>query len=249
MPAKWHNVSPDMWNRNTRRMSKDAVIALVYIRTCPHRLTEGLFQLAPDHVAADTPLTVDEAAAALDELVDCGEIAYDDHHEYVFDRRALRDYPLTYGTNKDGERKPDNRLAPFLTRLDAMPDTELKRDLAEVAWETSDALAEALAERGIFQPDDGPTGSPLQAPSEPLDSPSEGTSRDRARVEPESEPSWLRVGEETDENELRCENDGKKDGPCHGAADPRFLEDDGTAWCGWCAPSALRMAVRMEGAS
>lgn len=262
MPAKYHQVSPDMWNRNTRRMSKDAVLALAYIRTCPHRLTEGLFQLAPEHIAADTPLTVPEAEAALVELVECGEIAYDDLHEYVFDRRALRDYPLKFGKTKAGDKAPDKRLEPFLARFDAMPDTHLKQELADVAWETSDALAEALAERGIWrseppddepaeEPDDSPSGSPLDSPSHspstrPLPSPSGGTSRDETETE-ESPRRDRAVTSKSRDETLRCVNAGQEG--CEGTADPDLTENDGTAWCAWCAPSAVHMAARIRGAS
>lgn len=259
MPAKYHQVSPAMWNRNTRRASKDAVLALAYIRSCPHRVTEGLFQLAPEHIAADTPLTVEEAEAALVELVECGEIAYDPLHEHVFDRRALRDYPLKFGLDKKtGEKKPDNRLDPFLTRFDAMPDTHLKQELADVAWETSDALAEALDKRGLRpsgpsddepeeEPDHSPSGSPLDSPStRPLPSPSGGTSRDETETE-ESPRRDRAVTSKSRDETLRCVNAGQEG--CEGTADPDLVEPGGTTWCRWCAPPAVRMAARIRGAS
>lgn len=236
MPAKSHPVAPTMWNRNTHRMSKDALIALMFVRTCPQRVTEGIFKLAPRHIAADTPLTEEEAEAALGELHALGEIAYDADAEIVLDPHALRVQPLRIKHDRDtGERRPpDKRLGTFLDRLDVLPDTPLKQTLVSVAQETgSDLLLEALAQRSD------------QAPSKPLGSPSEGASRgeqSRDDVEQSSdEPSRTESSVEHVEP-LPLEPQAPRCSKCGDRISDRDLNaHDGL--CGWCAPSAQAVAL------
>ena len=200
MPAKYHLVSPGVWDRTFRGLSTDAKIVAFNVWTCRNRITEGLFELGAGHIAADTGLEVDNVMHALRELHRARIVRYDADAELVLDTRALRTFPLRMGRAavKDAEgkqvhdasgaplfaAKPDKRIPGAVELFVRLPESPLKAEFLALAAEHSPALADAIHDRLGTKT----LARPLQDPSHNGASPSQGASRDEtSRVETETE--------------------------------------------------------------
>lgn len=133
MPATFHPVTPQIWStKEFRRLSCEGKIVYFYILTCPERVSEGLFNVAPESVAAMTALELTSISAALEELQEVGLVGWDADSELVLDRNALLTSPVP--APKPG-KKPDGRAIGFakrFLRLPPSPITEEFLDLAEL---------------------------------------------------------------------------------------------------------------------
>ena len=236
MPAKFHTVSPTVWDRAQRELSGPAKVVRYYVQTCPTRVSEGLFQLPLGIVAHDTGLTEDQVRHGLDQLDAAGMVSYDEDAEVVLDRTALKVNPLRNGMNKmSGEVKPDHRIAGALRMFEAVPDSTLKGEFVRLARQHSPDLADALViEFGreieprrwpLIDADDLPDDLGQQAPSEPLRSTSRGPSREEAR---RGEPEERR-------------EEGGRVPPCGHCGNDLAMIVAGEVrrygerpWCGWC---------------
>jgi hypothetical protein len=177
MPAKYHPVAPSIWDRTMRGLSPAAMVVRYYVQTCPHRVSEGLFQLPLGHLIHDTGLTSEQVDQGLAELAVADLVLYDDEAEVVLDCTALKYNPLRNGTVKDGPRRgdvaPDKRITSAVRLFEQVPETPLKAEFYCLAFEHSPDLAEPLAYR---YPD--LTFATGQGPSKGLPSPSEAPSRE-----------------------------------------------------------------------
>lgn len=169
MPARFHMVSPSVWNRDFRELGGPAKVAYFYIATCRTRVTEGIFELPLGIMVHDTGLSEGHLRQGLAELDAAGIASYDEVGEVVLDRRALKDNPLKNGVDKDGVVKPDNRLKSAVKLFGQVPDSPLKAEFLRLAKEHSPDLAAKLVEDF----GDLTTTHRVEAPSEPLSSPSE----------------------------------------------------------------------------
>ena len=147
MPAKFHPVTPAIWDRTMRELSPEAKLVRLYLLTCANRLSEGLYQLAIGIVAHDTGLSPDAVVEALGELESVALASYDRDAEVVLDRTALRYAPLRNGTDREGNVKRDNRIAGAIRHIENVPDTPLKEAQYRLARDLSPALREAMDER------------------------------------------------------------------------------------------------------
>ena len=227
MPARFHTVSPSVWGRELRAASRDAQVVALYVLTCKHRVTEGLYELPVGQVAFDTGMSEAEVLVALEELSRVELVDYDQEHELVLDRRALRDNPL---------RGEDKRLRGAVRRVEPIADSRLKVELYRLALAHSPdfalALGNALPHLTLAADQAKPLASPFEGasaePSEPdsgkpLASPSQGARRGepiRGEVETATRPlcgwcSWE---------------------PAHLDGEGQILEHDGLPWCGTCEP-------------
>jgi hypothetical protein len=145
MPAKFHPVSPTIWDRTQRQLGGPAKVVRYYVQTCPTRISEGLFQLPLGIVIHDTGLTDEQVRQGIDQLAAVGLVSYDEDAEVALDRTALKVNPLRNGVNsRSGEVAPDNRIAGALRMFDQVPDTVLKGEFVRLAREHAPDLADAL---------------------------------------------------------------------------------------------------------
>jgi hypothetical protein len=147
MPAKFHPVTPAVWDRTMRELSTDAKVVRLYLLTCSSRVSEGLFHIPLGIVAHDTGLTPQAVAAAMAELDSSDLASYDADAEVVLDRTALRYSPLRNGEDKDGNVKADKRIPGAVRFFENVPDTALKAELYRLAAQHSPDLMLALGQR------------------------------------------------------------------------------------------------------
>lgn len=148
----YNAVSPSMYDRTFRRLPAHAQLLELYLRTTPHRSSEGLFRLSFAHVVVDLGGDEQKWEGAMRTLTELRPFEYDPDAEIVLDRSALRDNPLKNGRSKTGEVKPDNRIPGAIRKLKALPDTPLLGRLLEVAELYSPPLADAIYDAGLVPP-------------------------------------------------------------------------------------------------
>ncbi len=161
MPARFHSVSPMVWDRTFRRLSKDAKLVALYAWTAPARSSEGLSRLPITYIAGDTAIPQEEVLIALEELQTAGIIDYDEETETLLDR-TLKWNPIKNGiSKKTGEVAPDKRLEGALRQIGSLIDSPLLPSFVKIAFEFSPDLAGAIFEKY-------PHLEPLEAPPKPL---------------------------------------------------------------------------------
>jgi hypothetical protein len=175
MPANLHFIRPGVWDKTFRRLSKEAKVVAFYVWTGPTRISEGIFQVAPGHVVADTCLTEQEVLAAFDEVSTAKLIDYDADAEVVLDRLALKRNPLRNGRDeKTGEVKVDKRIPNAVKRFAQVPDSPLKVEFVALADVYSPDLADALRADSHYAYSQGTSDGPMQGTSDaPSDAPSD----------------------------------------------------------------------------
>lgn len=180
--AKFFPVDPSVWNARVTRLGKDAVLVYLYVLSCPHRNSEGLFKLPRDYVVADLKhLGIDLSGVdgALQALEAEGLLAYDQEAEVVLDLYAL----YTAGCVSPSQIKG------AIGKIRQVPKTLLLRELHHRATAHAEGLANALVEAfsdELKDPPDTVQGDSIETlPTYSVDTAS--------RVESESESSRLEV--------------------------------------------------------
>jgi hypothetical protein len=165
MPAKFFSISPMVWDRTFRRLSKNAKLVALYAWTAPARSSEGLSRLPVTYIAGDTAISEEEVLSALEELQAAGIIDYDEASETLLDR-ALKWNPIKNGVSKEtGEVVPDNRQKGALRQIGALIDSPLLPSFVKLASEFSPDLAAAIFDTyPHLEPSQEPLGSPSKAP-------------------------------------------------------------------------------------
>lgn len=148
-----------------RRWSDDVRLAALYLLTCPHRTTEGLFRLPIAFACHELGWPAERTDAAITDLEAAGFVAIDRDTDLVLICKALRwDSP-------NGEKS----IKGAVNKLRDLPESPLRdRFLGE-----ADRLCEPLAR--AIRDDLGWTRSPIEAPSKghpeggggPADAPSD----------------------------------------------------------------------------
>ena len=144
MPATFHPVTPQIWStRAFRRLSCEVKVVYFYILTCQERVSEGLFNVAPEVVAAMTALDPTSIPAALHELQEAGLISWDADSELVLDRNALLTSPVP--APKQG-KKPDGRAIGFAKRFVRLPPSKITEEFLDLAEQRSPYLVQVIEE-------------------------------------------------------------------------------------------------------
>jgi hypothetical protein len=244
MGATYHPVYPSLWDRTMRELGGPAKVVRLYVLTCSHRLSEGLYHLPVGILQHDTGLEPQHVDQALRELTAARLVDYDPDAEVILDRTALKFAPLRNRVDgQTGEVRVDKRIAGAVRKLEHVPPTPLLAELYRLAVEHSPDLADALAAEWPALADQQPAIRPTpdkQAPSKPLASPLGAPPEGRVelrRAEPrraEVEGSGEDEQHDQDEQVPTC-------GWCQ--ASPARLEPDGRPmlygprpWCGVCEP-------------
>ncbi len=79
--SRYYRVGPAIWDEP---WSDDERYIAVYLLTCRHRNTEGLYRLPMSYVVEDTGWTPKRVAKAFDALVECGFVMHDPDARVVF---------------------------------------------------------------------------------------------------------------------------------------------------------------------
>lgn len=241
MPAKFHPVTPAMWDRTMRELSPEAKLVRLYLLTCANRLSEGLFYIPVGIMAHDTGLSLESVERAMSELESVALVSYDREAEVVLDRTALRYAPLRNGKDKDGNVKRNMSIPGAVRLFENVPDTPLKHDLFQLAAEHSPDLREALEERlPSLRPAIPRQGRPALAPLEPALSSAQGASASAEpprRAEPVREEREMQSKHESSGTPLpvgalilcaHCSESAMMIRP----GEPKLY--NGHPYCGWC---------------
>jgi hypothetical protein len=124
MASEHYRVSPRYWSGSRRSWNDREKLLGLYLLTCPHRTTEGLYHLPKGYIATDLGWTTRQVDEALATLLADGFLRYDDEAEVVLLPKALkRQRPTTVkqiaGAVRSLERVPDSPLwEPFMRACD-----------------------------------------------------------------------------------------------------------------------------------
>jgi len=135
--ASYHKVSLLFWkDRQIRAWLKSGehltAMLAVYLLTCDHRNSEGLYWLPTEYIESDLALKADEVGARMAHLLETGFAEYDEGAEVVFLPNALKYHepkskPQIKGALSALERVPDTVLFPrFLTAAETHAPTLAK---------------------------------------------------------------------------------------------------------------------------
>jgi len=157
----YSRVSPRFWTEAMRDgWSDDMKLLALYLLTCPHRRTEGLYLLPLGYVAEDLGWSGERVSASLAQLLVEGFAEYDTKARVVFLPHALK------------YQRPDNQnqITHAVKSVLDLPDTHLKNRLLAAAFEYAQAFAQALQQalpqaftQGYTDPP-APTPTPTTTP-------------------------------------------------------------------------------------
>jgi len=113
------------------------VTLALYLLTCEHRTTEGLYRLPREYMAADLPdgWTLARVTASLAQLVSQGFVQYDDKARVVFLPKAMK------------YQRPDNgnQQTAAIRNLENLPPTMLSDGFFEAAATYCESFSQALS--------------------------------------------------------------------------------------------------------
>lgn len=109
-------------DQKNRKLSDDGKLLFLYLLTCPHRSSIGLYYLPEQYVASDIKWTLERVQKGFKELLQNGCVKYDKDNEIVFIKNFLR-----YNSFENS-----NQIRGALKHLITLPDTVFLSDLIEV---------------------------------------------------------------------------------------------------------------------
>lgn len=132
---RYYKVGPAFWTDHAAWTDDERLLGL-YVLTCPHRSTEGLFRLPVAYMAADLRWQEKRVRRALATLVAHDFIAYDDQAGVVLIVKAL----------KWQQPSNPNGVKAAVKALRAVPPTVLATRFRGLAERFAERLAEGLPE-------------------------------------------------------------------------------------------------------
>ena len=172
---RYFRVAPRFWD-DAASWTDDAKLLALYLLTCPHRTSEGLFRMPKAYAREDMEWSPERFEEAFRELLEVGFIRYDETARVVLIRKALK-----YQAPAN-----DNMAKAALAKLDDLPETHLWREFRLLAEQYAEQLAERLRERYGEPPtqalpppqaqgDDADASPPADPPDPPGDEPAQQT--------------------------------------------------------------------------
>lgn len=138
MAPRYYRVSPRFWTRAEQRgWSDDHKILALYLLTCPHRTTEGIYRLPAKYAQADLEWSAERFTKRLAELSADGFCMYDEDAQVV----------LIMGAMKYQATSNDNMAKAAVKRLAELPNTPLTSEFKRLAERFDERLAKRLPER------------------------------------------------------------------------------------------------------
>jgi len=139
---RYYRVSPKFWSSAERRgWDDDTRLLALYLLTCPHRTTEGIFRLPRKYVQADLEWSPQRFDERLMKLIADGFCLYDADAQVV----------LIMGAMKYQACANPNMAAGVVKRLAELPETSLTRDFKRLVERFDEQLAKQLPE-GFGEP-------------------------------------------------------------------------------------------------
>jgi hypothetical protein len=114
----------------------DAFELYLYLLTCRHRSSEGLFIAPLGYISIDLGMALADVRAAMATLEERGYVQYDYDSEVVLDRHAL-DYYEPSGKQATGA----------LNKIESLPKTVLKAELLKAAYINASSFHELIIEK------------------------------------------------------------------------------------------------------
>lgn len=140
---RYFRVSPRFWD-DAASWSDDAKLLALYILTCHHRTSEGLFRLPKAYAREDMEWSQERFDEGFRELLEVGFIDYDEAARVVLIRKALK-----YQAPAN-----ENIAKAAVTKLEELPETRLWQEFRQLAEQYAEQLAKQLQERfGELTPD------------------------------------------------------------------------------------------------
>ncbi len=133
---RYHPVSPNLWDKRFKSLKPESRQVYLYLLTCSHRRSEGLFRLPFEYMRFDTGMSAKEVTEALTELTAEGWIMLDERADMILDRRALEFFPP----------KGTKQIAGAVRVIANAPKTTLKIEMLKLAHINAPDLAEAITE-------------------------------------------------------------------------------------------------------
>jgi hypothetical protein len=195
--VRYYRVSPKFWSRAEQRgWDDDTRLLALYLLTCPHRTTEGMYRLPLKYAQADLEWSPQRLGERLQGLVDDGFCDYDHDAGVV----------LILGALKYQACANPNMAQAAVKRLAELPETPLRATFQQLAERFDQQLTKLLPE-GFGEPQALP-----QAPAQPP-SPGEPRPDDRDDAEETFEQFWA----------IYPERDGRKRGKSNALIEWRKL--------------------------
>jgi hypothetical protein len=135
--SRYHLVAPKYWP-DMRGLSRDAKLLGLYLLTCEHRNTEGLYYLPLAYMADDLEMSAKVLRKALVELEGRDFISYDESARVLFIHKAL-----TYPSQQP---KTDNQVRGAMNALADVPPSPLWDAFGMAAETYAPDLAKAIAD-------------------------------------------------------------------------------------------------------
>lgn len=166
MAGRYYKVGPSFWMDHA--WGDDERLVALYLLTCPHRSTEGLFRMPLAYATTDLGWPVERFRKAFDQLLADGFVEYDEEASVCLIVNALK------------WQRPENpnQVKSAVKALEVLPRSPLQSRFVTLAQTLCPTLAQALSE-GLGKPP-APTPPPSQPPLSP---PKGGRQRDRAKHE------------------------------------------------------------------
>ncbi|HVJ27453.1 MAG TPA: hypothetical protein VM493_07905 [Vicinamibacterales bacterium] len=131
----YYRVGPGIWNEP---WTDDERLVAVYLLTCPHRNTEGLFKLPKPYMYADLGWDSERVDKAFDALIAMGFIEWDDRAQVVWIVAAMEWQP----------QFNENQAKASVKRMRELPPTRLFEAFLTVVGKHSRTLSKAFADAG-----------------------------------------------------------------------------------------------------
>lgn len=152
---RYYRVSPKFWSSADRLgWDEETRLLALYILTCEHRTTEGLFRLPKQYIMADLEWSPQRLAQPFDRLCADGFIEYDHKAKVVLIVKAL-----AYQSPNN-----PNGVTAALRALAIVPETGLDQRFYALAQQYCERLAEQLPERFTQPIAHPPALAPAPAP-------------------------------------------------------------------------------------
>lgn len=125
--SRYFRVSPKFWS-DAHHWSDDVRLVALYLLTCEHRNTEGLFRLPELYAVEDLGWDPERFRDAFGELIGMGFVEHDPDAKVVFIVNAMKyqrpdNRNQALGAARRIAELPRNRLEPsFLERLEPLPE-------------------------------------------------------------------------------------------------------------------------------
>lgn len=135
MAARHFRVSPRFWSEAKREgWTDDEIILGLYILTCDHRNTEGLFRLPQQYISSDLGWASERLTDPFAKLIKRGFIHYDAVAEVVLITKALKwQYPAT-----------ERQIKGAIRVIEELPSTPLLTLFIDLAERHTDAFGKAV---------------------------------------------------------------------------------------------------------